>query len=446
MKKLLSMILALIMVLSLAACGGATESASDSASEPASTSESTSESVSESTSEEATASDIAAKVAAAAETPVDTSKVKEAVDNGTFKIGVILVGDENEGYTYAHIEGIEEAKKALGLTDDQVIYKYSIPEDETCYDTAVDLADQGCSIIFSNSFSHETYMIQAAAEYPDIIFLPATGQQAATCGLENVVNYFPAVYESRYVAGVVAGMKLKELMDAGTVTDPKIGYVGAYPYAEVVSGYTAFFLGIRSIVPEAYMEVTYTNSWFDITAEAEAANSLIADGCVIIGQHADSTGAPSACEAKLKEGTTVYCVGYNVDMLSVAPTAALTSAQNRWGTLYTKIIDTCMKGEPLSKNVSAGYTDDGVQISALGASCATGTAEKVDAVINDIKSGKLHVFDCSTWTVGGAKLDSYDQSYGFEGVQLIWDGYFHESEVISAPLFDIRIDGITELN
>ncbi len=425
MKKFLCMILALILVMSLAACGN-TAAPSES---------------------EAEGPTVAEKVAAAAENPVDTTKVAEAVSAGTFKVGVILVGDENEGYTYAHIEGIEEAKKNLGLTDDQVIYKYSIPEDETCYDTAVDLAEQGCSIIFSNSFSHETYMIQAAAEYPDIIFLPATGQQAATCDLPNVINYFPGVYESRYVAGVVAGMKLKQLMDDGTVTDPKVGYVGAYPYAEVVSGYTAFFLGIRSIVPEAYMEVTYTNSWFDITAEAEAANSLIADGCVIIGQHADSTGAPSAVQAAHDKGNlTVYSVGYNVDMLSVAPTAALTSAQNCWGTLYTEILGKAMKGEKVAKNCSAGYTNEGVQISALGESCAPGTAEKVEETIKAIQDGTLHVFDCSTWTVGDKALDSYDQSFGFAGVQLIWDGYFHESEVISAPLFDIRIDGITELN
>lgn len=425
MKKTLSVILTLVLVLALAACGS--PGASQTTAPPAELS-------------------VAEKIAAAVASPADTSKVAEAVKNGTFKIGSILLGDENEGYTYAHIEGIEAAKKMLGLTDDQVIYKYNIPENEVCYDTAVDLAEQGCNLILSNSFSHETYMIQAAAEYPDVIFLPATGQQAALCGLDNVINYFTKVYESRYVSGVVAGMKLKELMDAGEVTDPHVGYVGAYPYAEVVSGYTSFLLGIRSIVPEAYMDVTYTNSWFDITAEAEAANSLMAKGCVIIGQHADSTGAPSAVEAAFQAGSTVYCVGYNVDMLSVAPNSALTSAQNNWGVLYALMIDTAMKGEPLAKNNATGYAEDGVQISALGSACAPGTAEKVAEVINAIHDGELKVFDTSTWTAGGETLTAYSSSWGFDGVELISDGYFHESEVISAPLFDIRIDGITELN
>jgi len=429
-KKILAILLAVMLAVSMAAC------TADKPGDDAATAAPTA----------AADKTVSEKIADAVANPVDTTKVKEAVDNGTFKIGFILVGDENEGYTYAHIEGMKEAMASLGLTDDQVIFKYTIPEDETCYDTAVDLADQGCSMIFSNSFSHETYMLQAAAEYPDVVFLPATGQQAALCGLPNVANYFTDIYESRYVAGVVAGMKLKELMDAGTVTDPYVGYVGAFPYAEVVSGYTAYFLGIQSIVPTAHMDVTYTNSWFDITKEGEAANSLIARGCVMLGQHADSTGAPAAVEAALQSGKTAYCVGYNVDMLSVAPNAALTSAQNNWGVLYTKMIDTAMKGEPLPVNNAVGYNEDGVQISALGASCAAGTAEKVAEVIASIKSGELKVFHCDTWTVDGQKLTTYANSWGFEGVELIWDGYFHESEVISAPLFDIRIDGITELN
>ena len=428
-KKLIALLLALVLVFALAACGA--EQNDDSADKT-----------------------VAEKVEEAAENPVDTSKVKEAADNGTLKIGVILVGDENEGYTYAHIEGIEEAKANLGLTNDQVIYKYSIPEDETCYDTAVDLAEQGCQLIFSNSFSHESYLVQAAEEYPDIIFLPATGNMAATCGLDNVVNYFTSIYQSRYVSGVVAGMKLAEMIENNELTDAnynddgtiKIGYVGAYPYAEVVSGYTAFFLGVQSIVENVAMEVSYTSSWFDITAEAEAANTLMSRGCCIISQHADSTGAPSAVQAAQDAGSNVYCVGYNVDMLSVAPTAALTSAQNCWGVLYTNMIGTAMKGEDLAKNNTVGFNEDGVKISALGPSCAAGTAEKVAEVEAAIKDGSFHVFDTSTFTVGGESVDSYTNCYGFEGIETIWDGYFHESEVISAPLFELRIDGITELN
>lgn len=369
-------------------------------------------------------------------------------DNDAFKVGVILIGDENEGYTYAHMEGIEAARVACGLEKDQIIYKYNIGENESCHQAAVDLVEQGCNIVFANSFGHESFLIQAAKEYPDVLFCHATGQSAAKqTGLDNIFNYFTAIYEARYVSGIVAGMKLKELMDNGTVTDPHVGYVGAHPYAEVVSGYTAFLLGIQSIVPDAYMEVQYTNEWFDLTLEAEAANALMARGCVIIGQHADSTGAPTAIQAAHDDGTypNVYSVGYNIDMLNVAPDVALTSPQNNWGAYYTYAIKTALEGKEMEQDWCYGYIDEAVQISQLGTACAPGTQEAVEAAIAKIKSGELHVFDCSTFTVNGEHLTSYNQSFGFEGTELIWDGYFHESEVISAPLFDIRIDGITEI-
>ena len=240
-------------------------------------------------------------------------------------------------------------------------------------------------------------------------------------------------------------MKLKELVDAGTVTDPYVGYVGAYPYAEVVSGYTAFFLGIRSIVPEAHMDVQYTQSWYDPAKESEAANALMARGCVIIGQHADSTGAPSAVQAALDGGKTAYSVGYNVDMLSVAPAAALTSAQNVWSVLYQTTLDKFLKGEEIPADFATGIKDGAVSISALGESCAEGTAEKVEEVWAGLKDGSLNIFDCANFTVGGEHLTSYTESYGMNGAETITDGVFYESVIRSAPYFDLRIDGITEL-
>ncbi len=385
--------------------------------------------------------------------------------NSNVKIGVILLGDENEGYTAAHINGIKDAIKNTGLSDDQIIWKYSIPEDETCYDTAVDLAEQGCNYIFSNSYNHQSYMVQAAQEYPDIVFCPATGDTAAVCGLSNVKNYFTKVYQSRYVSGVVAGMKLKELIDNGTITtdQAKVGYVGAYPYAEVVSGYTAFFLGIRSIVPEATMEVRYTNTWFNITAEGEAANALIADNCIIIGQHADSTGAPQAVQAAQDAGKTCYSIGYNIDMLEVAPTAALTSATNVWSVYYTYAFNCCIKGEEIKTDWSEGFDTGAVAITELGESCAAGTAEKVAEVEEKIKNGELQVFDTSTFTVDGKTIttSTFDSSIvNFNTGETIYPGkkyeciktddngvsYFAESEFRSAPYFELRIDGITELN
>lgn len=391
-----------------------------------------------STTETTAAATEATTVATQAETEAETPA-------STVKVGVIYIGDENEGYTAAHMAGIAEMKAALGLSDDQVIEKTHIGEDEACYDAAVDLADQGCTIIFANSFGHEDYMMQAAAEYPDVQFAHATGYQAAMSGLANMHNYFTAVYESRYVSGVVAGMKLNEMIADGTITadQAKMGYVGAYPYAEVVSGYTSFYLGAKSVCPSVTMEVQYTNSWADMAAESEVANQLIADGCVLISQHADTTGAPTACE---QAGVPV--VGYNVDMISVAPNSALTSATINWGPYYTYAVQSVIDGTPIATDWCQGYADDAVGISPLNENVvAEGTADKVAEIEAALKAGELHVFDTTTFTVNGSSIEDLiaNNADFAKYADYVSDGYFHESEVISAPAFDLRIDGITEL-
>ncbi|MDK2866079.1 MAG: basic rane protein [Clostridiales bacterium] len=378
-------------------------------------------------------------------TPAETSTEAPATED-LFKVGVIYIGDENEGYTAAHMDGIKEMKAALGLSDDQVIEKTHIGEDEGCYDAAVDLAEQGCDIIFANSFGHEDYMIQAAKEFPEVQFAHATGFQAAMSGLPNMHNYFTAVYESRYVSGIVAGLKINEMIANGDITadEAKMGYVGAYPYAEVVSGYTSFFLGAKSVCPTVTMEVQYTNSWADMSAENEVATQLISDGAVVISQHADTTGAPTACE---EAGVPV--VGYNVDMISVAPNAALTSATINWGPYYTYAAKNAMDGTEIATDWCQGYIDGAVGLSPLNdAVIADGTVDAVDAAVTGIKDGSLKVFDTTTFTVGGSSIEDLiaNNADFAKYADYVSDGYFHESELISAPAFDLRIDGISELN
>ncbi len=396
----------------------------------------------------------------------------------TFKVGAIILGDATEGYSLAHIEGIQKAAENLGLEEDQIVWKYHIPEGAECYDAVEDLVGQGCSLIFSNSYGHQSYMAQAAEQFPDVTFVAMTGDTAAVSGLENLKNAFCNTYESRYVSGVVAGMKLQELIDNNELPETaydadgniKIGYVGAFNYSEVVSGYTAFFLGIRSIVENVAMEVQYTNSWFDIDAENKTAKALIANGCVIIGQHADSTGAPAACEEAWNNGTVVYSIGYNIDMLETAPNAALTSAQNDWSIYYTYAMETAMAGEEIATDWAGGYAVNANHISPLGTNCAEGTAEKVAEVEAAIKDGTLKVFDTSKFTASGEQgfctvttddagvvssclidMSFYDWSTGapvavYEGEleEAIVDGCFSESTLRAAPYFSIRIDGITE--
>ena len=376
------------------------------------------------------------------------------------KIGVVLLHDENIGYDAAHLNGIKKAAAELGIPDDQIIWKYNIAEDEKCTDAINELIEAGCSYIFTDSYGHQTFTEQCAKDNPEVNFVAMTGDRAAPSKLANFSNAFTRVYESRYISGIVAGLKLKELIDAGTITteQAKVGYVGAYPYAEVVSGYTAFYLGIKSIVPEVTMDVQYTGSWADITKETEAANALMARGCVIIGQHADTEGAPRAVEAALAEGKVVYSVGYNVDMLTAAPNAALTSATNDWSKYYKFAFEKAIKGEKIDTNWSAGYEADAVAITALGTSCAKDTQAAVDTAIAGIKAGTLHVFDTANFTVNGAALTTYEVDFSvinfadgsviYEGekYEAIKDGYFDESTGRSAPYFDLRIDGITELN
>ena len=384
------------------------------------------------------------------------------------KVGVILIGDETEGYTLAHMNGIKEAAANVGLADNQIIWKYTVPEDQTVYDSAVDLIGQGCTLIIGNSYGHQTYLDLVAEEFPEITVVSMTGDFAAISGKPNFKNGFTKIFQARYVSGVVAGMKVAELLASGELSadkqpdsfdangNVKIGYVGAFPYAEVVSGYTSFFLGIRSVVPNVSMEVEYTNSWFDIDKEAAAAEALIAKGCVIIGQHADSTGAPAATQKQLDAGKICYSVGYNIDMLPTAPTAALVSPTNEWSVCYTDLFTAALNGEDLPVDWAKGFEANAVAVTDLGPSVAAGTAEKVAEVEAALADGSLKVFDVNTFTVGGETVTTCPVDMSFmdfttmtaiyegETVEAIVDGAFAESEFRSAPYFALRIDGITE--
>ena len=387
---------------------------------------------------------------AAASTEAGTDGTQAAASAADIKVGVIYIGDENEGYTAAHMAGIDEMAANLGLSDDQIIEKTTIPEDESCYDAAVDLADQGCNIIFATSFGHETYILQAAQEYPDIQFCHATGYQAASSGLSNMHNYFDAIYEARYVSGVVAGMKLNEMIENGDITadQAKIGYVGAFPYAEVISGFTSFYLGAKSVCESVTMEVQYTNSWADMTAEGEVANQLIADNCVLISQHADTTGAPSACET-----AGVPNVSYNGSTASACPNTFLVSSKINWEPYFEYAINCVAAGNAIDTDWAGSLDTGSVELTELGSSVAAGTQEAIDAAKADLIAGKVHVFDITTFTVEGAELSSFEADVDTDpdytpDHEVVLDGYFHESDIQfrSAPYFNVQIDGINLLD
>ena len=351
-----------------------------------------------------------------------------------FKIGFICLHDESSTYDLNFINAVLRYQEALGLENSQVIIKRNIEETEKCYEAAKDLVSQGCDIIFANSFGHEPYIAQAAAEFTDVQFCHATGVTAATAGLANFHNAFASIFQGRYLAGIAAGLKLNEMIAAGEITadQAKMGYIGAYTYAEVISGYTSFYLGAKSVCPTVTMDVQFTGSWYDVTAEKNAAEALIARDCVLISQHADSMGAPGACEA-----AGVPNVSYNGSTYDACPETFIVSSAINWAPYYVYITECVATGKAIDTNWCGGIEEGSVVLTGINLGVAAeGTVDKINAAIADLKAGTVKVFAADTFTVGGAAV-THD---------LISDGYFHESEAISAPSFDLRIDGITLLN
>ncbi len=369
--------------------------------------------------------------------------------NEDFKLGVILLHDEASTYDLNFIEAVERAKEQLGLSDAQVIYKKNIPESNQCYEAAADLADEGCDIIFADSFGHETYLLKAAKEYPDVQFCHATGTMAHTEKLDNFHNAFASIYEGRFLAGVAAGLKLNEMIAEGKITadEAKIGYVGAFTYAEVISGYTSFYLGAKYVCPSVTMDVQFTGSWYDEIKEKDAATALINNNCVLISQHADSMGAPSVCEEK-----NVPNVSYNGSTVASCPNTFIVSSKIDWTPYFVYICEAVQNNEEIAVDWTGTIATGSVALSDVNtAAAAEGTVEKIEEIKAQLTAGELRVFDAATFTVGGEALTSYladvDTDAAYEkDTEVIIDGYFHESEFRSAPYFDIQIDGITLLN
>ena len=412
-KRVLSLITVLAMTVGmLAGCGGSSDKAST-------------DTKAESTAEETTDG--------------------EAASLADMKVGFIFLHDENSTYDLNFMNAAKEACEKLGV---EYMTKTNIPEGQECYEAACELADAGCNFIFADSFGHEDYMIEAAKEYPEVQFSHATGTKAHTENLDNFHNAFASIYDGRYLAGIAAGMKLNEMIDNGDITaeQAKIGYVGAFTYAEVISGYTSFFLGARSVCPTATMEVTFTGSWYDETAEKEGANKLIQDGCVLISQHADSMGAPTACET-----AGVPNVSYNGSTESACPNTFLVSSRVNWEPYFEYAINCVANGEAIDADWTGTLATGSVELSALGSAVAEGTQEAIDEAKAKIESGDLHVFDTSTFTVEGQELTSYEADVDTDAEytpdhEVVSDGYFHESEYRSAPYFNVNIDGINLLD
>ena len=406
MKKFLAMLLALVMALSLVACGEKKDDTQGNGDGDAT----------------------AAKV----------------------KVGFITLHDENSTYDKNFIDAAKEACANLGLVENEDYFiKTNVGETEQCAEVAADLVDAGCNIIFADSFGHEPYMIEVAKANPEVQFCHSTGTRAHTEGLANYHNAFASIYEGRYLAGIAAGMKLNAMIEAGDIKaeEAKMGYVGAFTYAEVVSGYTSFYLGAKSVCPTVTMDVTFTGSWYDETLEKEGAEKLIQGGCKLISQHADSLGAPTACE-----NAGVPNVSYNGSTQAACPNTYIISSRINWAPYYEYAIKAVMDGTAIDVDWTGTLATNSVVLTDLNTTVAAeGTAEAIAAATEKLEKGEIHVFDCSTFTVKGEALTSYkadvdtDDAYTPD-TEVVHDGYFSESEFRSAPYFDLQIDGINLLD
>lgn len=400
MKKFLSILMSVVMIFCLCACGTVSET----------------------------------------QAPAQETEMEAKTDS--LKVGLICLHDEQSTYDLNFITAFKEACNVKGV---EFVIKTNIPEGQECYEAAGQLADEGCNLIFADSFGHEDYMIQAATEFPNVQFCHATGTQAHTRGLSNFHNAFAAIYEGRYLAGVAAGLKLSELVENGAT--PLIGYVGAYSYAEVISGYTAFYLGVKSIVPDVKMKVTFTGSWYDEAMEKEGANALIDAGCVLLSAHADSMGMPTLCEDR-----GVPFVAYNGSFKEACPNTYIISTRINWEPYFEYIIDCVQSGQQIMTDWTGTIANNAVVMTELNESvAAANTVEALENVTRLLNEGNVKVFDIDAFTVNGEEVSTYiadvDTDPNYEGdTKVIIDGYFHESEFRSAPYFDIQIDGIELLN
>lgn len=366
-------------------------------------------------------------------------------ENRTIKAGFVYVGDASTAYTSNFMDAQEAVDNAFGDRV-QTVAKYNVAEGAE-RQSLEELVEEGCDIIFATSYGYENVTKEFAQKYPEVQFCMATGDNANTEPvLDNYHTFMGAIYEGRYVSGVVAGMKLQELIENGTITEEqaRIGYVGAYPYAEVISGYTAFLLGARSIVPEATMEVCYTNTWSNYRVEKKCAQDLIKDGCVIISQHSDTVGPAVACE-QTDAAIPVYLVGYNQSMAELAPTTYLTGAKINWApymkqavqaVLDQKRIEDVIVGNVNGQDIGAGFDEDWVQMLELNeVVAATGTKEKMTATIEQLKEKQLKVFQGDYIGVNPQDAsDTYDLNKEYR-----------ENATSSAPTFYYILEDIIDI-
>lgn len=363
----------------------------------------------------------------------------------TFKVGFLYENDESSPGVY----NFDLAKEALAKEwgdGVQVLVKSNVLETET-EEPLRELVRKGCRIVFVNSYTAQVPAV--AKEYPEVQFCQVSSQATQVAALpDNFHTFNGEIYQGRYVSGIAAGMKLRELIDAGELSASQalVGFVGAFPNTEVISGYTAFLLGVRSVAPEAVMRVRYTNAWSSYSAEKACAAALIDEGCVVVAQHTNTIGPAVACEESAEAGRQVYHIGYNESMLDVATSTSLVSTRVNWIPYVTGAVAAVAAGRSIeasvvgnvhgTSDISAGFEHDWVQMLELNKPIAApGTQEAMDAAVEAFRKGRLQVFKGDYTGVNPADAsDTCDLSRGFS-----------ENRESSLPSFHYILDGVIEV-
>lgn len=370
------------------------------------------------------------------------------------KVGFVVINDEaDQGYTMNFLDSMD---RAVALLEEdgygvEVMTKKGVTESDSAREANDELASDGCEIIFNNSYGFEPYMLSVADAHPDTLFVSITNSESQSDGRDNTYNAFAAIYEGRYLTGVAAGMKLNELISQGRIKKEEavVGYVATYALGEVVSGMTAYYLGVRSVCESATMLVFFVEAWSDTTLEEAATDSLIDSGAVVISQHSDTITPALTAQKK-----GVYHTGYNDDMTAVAPLSSLISCRIDWARYFYTFIRNYLDGVENPSDWTGTIEEGDVVLTPLNERLAApGTKEALEEVKEAIVSGTLHVFDTSNFTVDGETLThtyalDTDGDYVSDSGEAVWDGVFHESypEYQSSPYFREVIDGITWLN
>ena len=346
-----------------------------------------------------------------------------------------------------HRSAVIKLSETFKIDSSKILIKEKVSENE-CFNIVKKTINDGYNLIFAVGKDLEDYIVQSATEHPKVQYCIADSKQAITSGMDNLHSYSLNDAESRYLVGVVAGMKLKDLIDNGEIKEEQaiIGYVASFENSENVSAYTAFYLGAKSVVPSVDMKVKFTESEYDEDLEKKTANALIANGCVLLAQQSNTNSIAENCEQY-----GVYYVGCLQSSADIAPNFAVVSTDEDWSSCYAQIVDSIIKDEDLPSGWYSSIDTSAVGVTEIkkNAFASINKYDETKALVAEtqekLKSKTLHIFDTANWKVNGETItstltDELKADYG--GKEYIDKGRFMEYELTTLPKFAFKIDGI----